>query len=265
VSPKPTIFAMGGGGFTMEPEPSMLDDSVLSLAPAREPRICLLPTAGGDSEEQIRRFSIAFGDRLCEPSHVSLFRLGARPVPLRDHLLAQDVIYVGGGSMINLLALWRAHGLDAILRDAWHAGIVLAGLSAGSMCWFEHGITKSHGRPTATEGLGFLPGSNSVHYDGEPERRPVYLDAVASGALPPGYGVDDGVGLLFRGTRLAEVVASRPGPRAYRVTAADGVAHEHELEPRVLARGSHELPAAVPHDIGELRLHHAARRGRRDR
>ena len=255
---------MGGGGFTMEPEASLLDDYVLSLAPAREPRICLLPTAGGDSEEQIRRFSIAFGDRLCEPSHVSLFRLGQRPVSLRDHLLAQDVIYVGGGSMINLLALWRAHGLDEILRDAWQAGIVLAGLSAGSMCWFESGITSSHGRPTPAPGLGFLPGSNSVHYDGEPERRPVYLEAVASGALPPGYGVDDGVGLLFRGTRLAEAVASRPGPRAYRVTAADGVAHEHELEPRVLARGAHDLPA-VPHDIGELRLHHAARRGRRGR
>ena len=128
----------------------MLDDYVLSLAPAREPRICLLPTAGGDSEEQIRRFSIAFGDRLCETSHVSLFRLGHRPVSLRDHLLSQHVIYVGGGSMINLLALWRAHGLDVILREAWQAGIVLAGLSAGSMCWFEHGITKSHGRPTAT-------------------------------------------------------------------------------------------------------------------
>ena len=95
---------MGGGGFTMEAEPSVLDDYVLSLAPAREPRVCLLPTAGGDSEAQIRRFSIAFGDRLCEPSHVSLFRLGHRPISLRDHLLAQDVIYVGGGSMINLLA-----------------------------------------------------------------------------------------------------------------------------------------------------------------
>ena len=169
----------------MEAEASVLDDYVLSLAPAREPRICLLPTAGGDSEAQIRRFSIAFGDRLCEPSHVSLFRLGHRPVSLRDHLLAQDVIYVGGGSMINLLALWRAHGLDEILREAWHAGIVLAGLSAGSMCWFEHGITNSHGHPTPAAGLGFLPGSNSVHYDGEPERRPAYLEAVASGALRP--------------------------------------------------------------------------------
>jgi len=205
---------MGGGGFTMEPENPALDDYVRTLAPAREPRICLLPTAGGDSEDQIRRFHAAFGEQLCVPTHVSLFRLGSNPVPLRDHLLAQDVIYVGGGSMVNLLALWHAHALDEILREAWQAGIVLAGLSAGSMCWFEWGVTKSVGRPTPTRGLGFLPGSNSVHYDGEPERRPLYLDAVARGEIPAGWGVGDGAGLLFRGTRLAEVVASRPGARA---------------------------------------------------
>src|SRR4029453_14426918 len=180
---------MGGGGFSMEAEASVLDDYVLSLPPAREPRICLLPTAGGDSEEQIRRFRIAFGDRLCQPSVLSLFRLGQHPVPLRDPLLAQDIVYVGGGSMVNLLALWRAHGLDAILREAWQAGIVLAGLSAGSMCWFEWGVSKSVGRPAVARGPGLLPGSNSVHYDGEPERRPVYLDAVACGRLPAGWGV----------------------------------------------------------------------------
>ena len=227
---------MGGGGFTMEAEPSVLDDYVLSLAPAREPRICLLPTAGGDSEEQIRRFRIAFGDRLCVPTALSLFRLAHEPVPLREHLLSQDVIYVGGGSMINLLALWRAHGLDAILRDAWPAGIVLAGLSAGSMCWFEGGITTSLGRPAPAAGLGFLPGSNSVHYDGEPERRPAYL-APRHGVLR-GYGVARR--LLFRGTRLAEVVAARPRVRAYRVDAVEGVAREHELEPRVLSEREHD-------------------------
>ena len=145
----PTIFAMGGGGFTMEPDNPALDDYVRTLAPAREPRICLLPTAGGDSEDQIRRFHAAFGDQLCEPTHISLFRLGQQPVPLREHLLAQDIIYVGGGSMVNLLALWRAHGLDEILREAWQAGIVLAGLSAGSMCWFEWGVTRSVGRADA--------------------------------------------------------------------------------------------------------------------
>jgi peptidase E len=170
------------------------------------------------------------------------------------------VIYVGGGSMINLLALWRAHGIDAILREAWQAGIVLAGLSAGAMCWFEAGITKGMALPRPVGGLGFLPGSASVHYDGEPDRRPAYLAAVAAGALPAGYGIDDGVGLLFRGTRLAEVVAARPGLRAFRVDAVEGAAREHELEPRVLAGREHLPPGAVPHDIGELRLLRAARR-----
>ncbi len=250
---------MGGGGFTAAGDPA-LDELVLRLVESPCPRICLLPTAGGDSEYQIRRFYETFGDRMCEPSHVSLFRLGRRPIPLREHFLAQDAIYVGGGSMINLLALWRAHGIDSILREAWQAGIVLAGLSAGAMCWFEAGITKGMALPRPVAGLGFLPGSASVHYDGEPDRRPAYLAAVAAGALPAGYGIDDGVGLLFRGTRLAEVVAARAGLRAYRVDALEGAAREHELEPRVLVGREHAPPGAVPHDIGELRLLRAARR-----
>jgi peptidase E len=138
-------------------------------------------------------------------------------VPLKEHLLAQDVIYVGGGSMVNLLAIWRAQGLDAILREAWEAGIVLAGLSAGSMCWFEWGVSTSHGSPAPVRGLGFLPGSNSVHHDSEPSRRPVYLEAVREGRIPPGYAADDGAGLIFRHQTLHEVVAARPKAVAYEV------------------------------------------------
>ena len=139
-------------------------------------------------------------------------------MPLREHLLAQDAIYVGGGSMVNLLAIWRAQGLDTILREAWQAGVVLAGLSAGSMCWFECGVThlaRARRRPRA--GLGFLPGSNSVHHDSEPARRPVYLEAVRTGAIPPGYAVDDGAALIFRHHTLDEVVSARPTARAYEV------------------------------------------------
>jgi peptidase E len=258
----PTIFAMGGGGFTMEPGNPAFDDYIRALPAAPAPRICLLPTAGGDSEDQIRRFYAAFGDAECRPTHVSLFRLGARPVPLREHLLAQDLIYVGGGSMVNLLALWRAHGLDDILREAWQAGIVLAGLSAGAMCWFEWGVTKGIGHPSPARGLGFLPGSLSVHYDGEAERRPVYLAAVAGGAIAPGWGLDDGAGLLFRGTRLAEAVASRPGARAVRVRAAGGEAVEEVVEPRLLEARPHADPRA-PLAVHEMRALHAARRGYR--
>ena len=213
----PTILAMGGGGFTAGSADPALDELVLRLTRQARPRVCLLPTAGGDSEHQIRRFYETYQDRLCEPSHISLFRLGREPVPLRSHLLSQDAIYVGGGSMVNLLAIWKAQGLDAILREAWLAGVVLAGLSAGSMCWFEWGISTGSGHAAPARGLGFLPGSNSVHHDSEPARRPVYLEAVRSGEIPPGHAVDDGAALIFRERALDEVVSARPKARAYHV------------------------------------------------
>jgi len=194
-----------------------LDELVLRLAGTPRPRLCLLPPAGGDSELQIRRFYETYQDRLCEPSHISLFRLGRDPVPLREHLLSQDAIYVGGGSMVNLLAIWRAQGLDAVLHEAWRRGILLAGLSAGSMCWFEWGVSTSYGHAEPAPGLGFLAGSNSVHHDGEPSRRPVYLEAVRSGEIPPGYAADDGAALIFRDRTLHEVVSARRGARAYAV------------------------------------------------
>jgi len=251
----PTVLAMGGGGFTAGPVDPALDDLVLRLTGLARPRICMLPTAGGDSEHQIRRFYETYGDRLCEPSHVSLFRLGKRPMPLREHLLAQDVIYVGGGSMVNLLAIWRAQGLDVILREAWEAGVVLAGLSAGSMCWFEWGITTSSGAPAPAPGLAFLPGSNSVHHDSEPARRPVYLDAVRDGSLPAGWAVDDGAALIFRGSRLDGVVSARRGRAAYAVT-PDG---EQPLPARPLDAPDGRR-VTVP-AIAEMRRLHTARMG----
>ena len=246
---------MGGGGFTTGDADPALDELVLRLTGAPHPRICLLPTAGGDSEHQIRRFYETYRDRLCEPSHISLFRLGSRPVPLREHLLAQDAIYVGGGSMVNLLAIWRAQGLDAILRDAWQAGVVLAGLSAGSMCWFEWGVTTSSGAPAPSPGLGFLPGSNSVHHDSEPGRRPVYLEAVRSGAIPPGWAVDDGAALIFKGIHLTEVVTARNSARAFEVTTS----HVTPLSARMIT-----LPARAESTLGavaELRRLRLARSG----
>lgn len=254
---------MGGGGFTAEPQNPALDDFILSLAREREPRILFLPTASGDPGAQMAAFRATFGARACQPRQLALFRLEHDEQDLRALILAQHIVYVGGGSMRNLLAIWREHGLDAILREAWEAGVVLAGLSAGGMCWFADGITCSTGRPAPAPGLGFLPGSLSVHYDGQPERRPVYLDAVARGVVPAGYGADDGVGLLFEGTELARVVASRPGARAYRVEAGDDrTAREHPLEPELLARADRRGEHGVPADIREFRAerHAAARR-----
>ncbi|HXQ01040.1 MAG TPA: peptidase E, partial [Solirubrobacteraceae bacterium] len=169
------IFAMGGGGFTMEPTNPLLDDFVLSLSRERDPRILFLPTASGDTTTQINAFYARFGGRACKPSHISLFRLGDLEGSLREVVLAQDIVYVGGGSMRNLLALWGAHELDRLLIDAWEQGTVLAGISAGAMCWFEGGITRSSGPPEPFAGLGLLPGSLTVHADGEPERLPVWL------------------------------------------------------------------------------------------
>lgn len=215
------IVAIGGGGFSVRPGDPELDQYVLDVANTPTPRICLLPTASGDPDEQVQRFYRAFYELPCVPSHVSLFRLGAKPIDLRAHLLDQDVIYVGGGSMANLLAIWRVHGLDVILRDAWHAGIVLCGISAGSMCWFRAGVTKSHGEPRIAPGLGFLPYSNSVHWSSETDRRIVFRRAIEDQDLPAGYGVDDGAALLFAGRKLAEAVATRRSAGAFHLTATD--------------------------------------------
>ena len=259
------ILAIGGGGFTMEPSNPALDRYVLDLGRERrlEPRICLLPTAGGDSEEQIFRFYAAFSDEACEPTHLSLFRLGRRPVSIQSHLLEQDVIYVGGGSMLNLLAIWRAHGIDRLMREAWERGIVLCGISAGSMCWFERGITTSRGRPEAATGLGFLRGSNSVHHDGEPGRRMRYLEAVRTREVPAGLGVDDGAAVLFAGTRRVEVVTSRSRAGAYEVRRTrSGEIVEARLGARVLPAPDRRRP---PPEVTELRAVRAARRDAMDR
>jgi peptidase E len=248
------IFAMGGGGFTMEPANPLLDDYVLTLTQAKQPRVLFLPTASGDTTTQINAFYARFGGRACAPTHVSLFRLGDLERPLTETVLEQDIVYVGGGSMRNLLAIWSAHGLDELLIQAWRQGTVLAGISAGAMCWFEGGVTSSSGTPEPLAGLRLLEGSLTVHADGEPERLPVWLKSVREGVLPGGWAADDGVGLLFRGQGLEHVVSSRPGAAAQRVDAIAGELVRHRLEPELL--GSGEEPAIQPlldDDVRELR------------
>ncbi len=248
------IVAMGGGGFSSGYGDPPLDRYVLEVAERPNPRICLLPTAGGDAEEQIQRFYRAYHDQPCEPTHLSLFRLGTKPVDLRALLLGQDVIYVGGGSLLNLLAIWRAHGVDAILREAWERGVVLGGISAGSMCWFKAGVSTGYGEPRAVEGLGFLPASNSVHHHSEPERRPCFHRAVLTEMAPPGYAVDDGAGLLFSGTDLVEAVSAREGAGAWWVDADGDRATETPLEVRM-------LPSEQPRPALEIAEYRRSRTG----
>jgi len=251
-TPVRRILTLGGHEFSSRPPDRAVCELLLRLAGERggeRPRICILPTASGDTSEQIASFYSAFGERPCEPSDVSLFRLGRRPLALRDHLLSRDLVYVGGGSMVNLLAVWEAHDIASILSLAWRQGIVLAGQSAGAMCWFEAGITTSSGKPRAAAGLGLLSGSLCVHYNNEPRRRAAYLDAVGDG-MPSGYGLDDYAGLLWEGEGTPSALTARRGARAYRVTSREGEVTESPLPARFLPAPA---PAALREDIAEFR------------
>ena len=224
------VFVMGGGGFSMEPENPLLDDYLLSLSRRpQKPRVCFVPTASGDADSYIGRFLDAFPS---SRATASVLRLFARDVAdLRDFALSQDVMYVGGGSTANLLAVWRTHGLDEVLAEALREGVVLAGVSAGMNCWFESSVTDSFDTNRCAplhDGLGFLSGSACPHYDGEPQRRPTYLSLVGNG-LPDGYAVCDGAGLLFEDGRLSAAVSSRPEAEAFRVSSDAAGAHEMAL------------------------------------
>jgi peptidase E len=223
------IIALGGGGFSMEPRNLRLDRYILAQSNARRPRVCFIPTASGDSRDYVRRFHVAMAKHDCVPSELTLFRRDARDPA--DILLAQDVIYVGGGNTANLLAIWRLHGVDRAIRRAWHNGIVLAGLSAGMICWFESSVTDSFGPlRELSDGLGLLPGSACPHYDSEPRRRPTFHRLIRQKKLPPGVAADDGAAIHFIGEKIHRCVASRRGANAYRVALEHGRIVEEVME-----------------------------------
>jgi dipeptidase E len=229
-SPVPERRILALGGHAMQPgEP--LDDLLLELTGASRARVLLIPTASAESADYVVRFYERYAHR-ADASHLSLF--GIPPPDIRSIVLDQDAIFVGGGNTANMLAIWRVHGLDRFLREAWEAGVVLAGVSAGSICWFEAGVTDSFREELdGLDCLGFLPGSNCPHYDGEEMRRPAYHRLVGEG-FPSGYAADDFVGLHFLGTDLVEAVSSRPDAGAYRVDRADGGVREEPLAVRLL-------------------------------
>jgi dipeptidase E len=231
--PRGTIVAVGGGGFGSAPS-SPLNGYILALARRPRPRVCFVPTAGGDSLMHVAMFYRACVGLDCEPSDLPLFNRTGEDV--RARLLAQDVIWVGGGNTANLLAIWRTHGVDVAMREAWESGVVLSGSSAGMICWFEASITDSFGPQLdpLRDGLGFLPGSACPHYDGEDRRRPVYREAVAAG-FPGGYAADDHAALRFDGVELAECVAARSGASGWRVEPdGAGAVSERALPTRLL-------------------------------
>jgi dipeptidase E len=221
------IVALGGGGFSQDADDPRLDAYILALARRERPRVCFVGTASGDAPAYAQMFLRAFArhhDAMAD--ELGLFERDGRE--LRARVLEQDVIYVGGGNTANLLAVWRVHGLDAILREALDAGAVLCGISAGMNCWFECSSTDSFGPDLAPlhDGLGFVAGSACPHYDAEPKRRPHYRALVDAG-FPPGYAADEGAALRFTAAgELVECVASRPGATAYRVEPGSEVALE---------------------------------------
>ncbi|HLJ03575.1 MAG TPA: peptidase E [Solirubrobacteraceae bacterium] len=219
-----TLLALGGAGFA-DPDARALDEFALGLTGAPRPRVCLLPTACGDATAYIAAFYRSFGQH-AHCSHLSLFQ--REPGDMRALLLEQDVLYVGGGSTANLLALWRLHGVDAIVREAYAQGILLVGVSAGACALFEAGVSASFGKlAPLNDGLGLVAGGFAPHYG---ERREILLGMVAGG-LPRGFGAGEEAGLLFRGGELSEAVATRAGGRAARLDAGPV---EIELGARVL-------------------------------
>lgn len=209
------IIGLGGGGDTAE-QTAALWDYVFGVIGKERPRMLYLPTAVGDADEAIVSFYERFGRR-SEASHLKTFPWP--PEDLRELILGQDAICVSGGNTANMLAIWRVHGIDGYLREAWERGGVLWGASAGMICWFEQGVTDSFGPQLGgMDCLGLLAGSACPHYDGEERRRPRYHELVAGG-LAPGIAADDGVALHYVGTELVEVVSCRPGAAAYRVSA----------------------------------------------
>jgi peptidase E len=256
-----TILALGGHEFSRKLGNEALRDYMLALAQGPAPRVCLLPTASGDPAEQIAAFRASLGGLEADISHVSLFRLEADPIDVAEHLLAQDLIYVGGGSLVNLLAIWRAHGLDDVLRECLGRGVVLVGQSAGAMCWFEWGVTRSAGPARLAPGLGLVPGILSVHYHRDPDRRRILLDQVARKGIA-GLGLDDGAGVLISQGRVRVAVSGRDRAAAWQVI-PDGRGRAQEIRMATVPLPS-PRPAIdeVPDAVAEMReLRFAARRG----
>jgi peptidase E len=228
------ILAIGGVQLSPMSTDWPLLQFMLDRTGQERPRICMLATAAGENAAGLASYYATFA-RHAEPTHLDLF--GRTVEDIEGFLLEQDVIFVGGGNTANMLAIWRVHGVDKALKRAWEAGVLLAGWSAGANCWFEGSSTDSFGPnlDALRDGLKLLPGSFCPHYDSESARRPRLEALIGSGALPDGYAADDGVGILFNGRELDEVVASMPGQHAYRVERRKGNAvEETQIRARLL-------------------------------
>lgn len=234
------IVAIGGGGFLMEDTSSPIDDFLLAITGKRTPQICFVPTACGDSQEKIAAFYAAFDARVCTPSHLAFFgKAGPRALSLAsfaDALIDQDVIFCGGGNTKSALAVWRDWGADRAFVQALDAGVVLAGMSAGAIAWFERGLTDSWGDDdlVAIDGLGLLGGGCAPHYDGEANRRPCLHREIGAGRMPASIAIDDGAAVVYTEGRIERVVRWLPGRTAYHVAPAANRVEEAALDAEAL-------------------------------
>ncbi len=223
------MVAIGGHSAQFKGKLAPLHRYALGLTNKAKPRVCYIPTAGGDSAEGIANFYAGFAADVCEASHLPLFQNTVEDI--RAFLAAQDLIYVGGGNTRNMLTLWRLWGVDAAIHAAWENGTILAGVSAGGLCWFESGITDSYaGEVRELPCLGWVPGSFCPHYDSEPGRPPVLERLVAAGALRDGYAVEDDAAVHLRDGQLVAVVAQVPGKSAYAFSRENGCAQLRRLD-----------------------------------
>ena len=221
------IVAIGGAAFSAEPLNLALDKYILDHTGKSRPKVLLIPTARGDDAEYVAKFYAAYAALDAKPAHLPFFH---RTPDLRSLVLTQDVVFVGGGNTRSMLAVWREWGLPEILAEASESGIVLAGVSAGAICWFEQGVTDSWSdRLRPLECMGWLPGSCCPHYDGEVERRPAYQSLMLGGQIQPGYAIEDGVAIHFKNGKVERVVSKKSGSRAYYVSIVNGKVIEKPL------------------------------------
>ncbi|WP_174274445.1 peptidase E, partial [Sphingomonas bacterium] len=214
---QPTIFATGGGWFPQAWQPSYFPEYALALTPVKSPRICWLGPASGESAANYEAFVQGWQAHDCSTHHFNLYQPAT--LDFADYLLGMDIVFVGGGSTKNMMALWREWEFDKALRAAWAAGVVMAGGSAGLICWFQSGLTDSYPKVLApVKGLGFLPGSTNPHYEIRPDRKSRYRQFIADGAIDsPGLALDQDVGVLYHGTEMVELVSGKKGAGAYRL------------------------------------------------
>ena len=230
------------GGIPWSGRSLLAEEYLLSLSSKKSPKICFIPTASGDSKFYIERFLRRYRRLSCQPCVLAFFNLS---VPKVERLiLSQDILFVGGGSTLNMLAIWQARKLEPILREAQRNGTIFSGVSAGSICWFEWGLSDSvsSGKFEPLQCLGYLPGSNCPHFDGEPGRQKVFRNLIAKNQIPAGYAVDDGVALHFVDEQLVGAVSVKTSANAYQISAENGKARQIVIRPRLLKEKARTPP-----------------------